>query len=374
MTKKTSKKAAKKSAKKATKSNENATKRKPGHIARALKVSADEIAQGKHVLYLFKAKASVIYDALAINRRIPDKDEGYQRVLSSSRVQAITKYIRQNRTIPGAIIVSLDQAEFDKKKKELTIPAGTNVGWIIDGQHRLAGAAMAAREGIDIEFAVVAFIGLTDNNQIEQFVTINREGKNVPTSLYLDLLHHLPHKRPGDIAKERATDLATQLRKDEESPFYERIVVTTPPSSGQTISLTNFVRKISIHVAPDRGILNAYTELEQVRIIANYFQGLRQVFPKEFDAKNSMFFKTLGFGALWNVFPSFFSLTLRLQKGFTVKDVATVLRPIQNAVDFSSWAQYGSGDQAERTAAEDLRTSLLLAFKPDTEQTNTLNL
>ncbi len=349
------------------------SKKKIGNIPRALKVPATQVTQGNHTLYLFKAKASVLYDALSINRRIADKDEGYQRVLSPSRVQAITRYVRQNRTIPGAIIISLDEAEFNKKKNQLAIPSGTDVGWVIDGQHRLAGAAMAAREGTDVEFPVVAFLGLNEANQIEQFVTINREAKNVPTSLYLDLLHHLPNKRPGDIAKERATDLATQLRKDEESPFFERIVVTTPPKSGQTISLTNFVRKVSIHVAPDKGILNAYTELEQMRIAANYFQGLRQVFPKEFDAKDSMFFKTLGFGALWNVFPTFFSLTLKNQKGFTVKDVATTFKVIENT-DFAAWAQYGSGDQAERTAAEDLRTSLLLAFKTEAEQTTTLKL
>jgi DGQHR domain-containing protein len=349
------------------------SKKKIGHIAHALKVTASQVTQANHTLYLFKAKASVLYDALSINRRIPDKDEGYQRVLSLSRVQAITRYVRQNRTIPGAITVSLDNAQFDRRKNELTIPAGNNVGWVIDGQHRLAGAAMAAREGTDIEFPVVAFLGLTPPNQIEQFVTINREAKNVPTSLYLDLLHHLPNKRPGDIAKERATDLATQLRKDEESPFFERIVVTSPPRSGQTISLTNFVRKISIHVSPDKGILNAYTELEQIGVIANYYQGLRQVFPKEFEAKESMFFKTLGFGALWNVFPLFFSLTLKNQNGFTVKDVATMFKGIENT-DFSSLTQYGTGDQAERNAAEDLRASLLLAFKTDTDQTSALKL
>jgi DGQHR domain-containing protein len=325
------------------------------------------------MLYLFKAKASLLYEALSINRRIPDKDEGYQRVLSLSRVQAITRYVRQNRAIPGAIIVSLDKAEFDKRKGELTLPAGTNVGWVIDGQHRLAGAAMAAREGTDIEFPVVAFLGLTAVDQVEQFVTINREGKNVPTSLYLDLLHHLPNKRAADVAKERATDIATQLRKDEESPFFERIVVTSAPKSGQTISLTNFVRKISIHVAPDKGILNAYTEIEQIAVISNYYQGLRQVFSKEFDAKDSLFFKTLGFGALWNVFPIFFSLTLKNQKGFAVKDVAAMFRAINN-MDFSSWTQYGSGDQAERTAAEDLRAAILLAFQTDAQQASTLRL
>jgi hypothetical protein len=195
----------------------------------------------------------------------------------------------------------------------------------------------------------------------------------VPTSLYLDLLHHLPHKRPADVAKERATDLATQLRKDEESPFYERIVITTPPKSGQTISLTNFVRKISGLVAPDKGFLSAYTELEQILIISNYYQGLRQVFPKEFEAKDSMFFKTLGFGALWNIFQMFFSLTVKYQGGFTVKDVATMFKGIQHT-DFSTWTQYGSGDQAERTAADDLRTNLLIAFNADTEQSTTLKL
>jgi DGQHR domain-containing protein len=349
------------------------SKKKVGRVSHPLKVTAIEVSQGNRILHVFKAKASVLYGALSINRRVTDKDEGYQRVLSPSRVQAITKYVRQERTIPGAITVSLDTAQFDKKKNELTIPAGTNVGWVIDGQHRLAGAAMAAREGIDIEFPVVAFLGLSEHDQIEQFVTINREGKNVPTSLYLDLLHHLPHKRPGDVAKERAADLGSELRKDEESPFYERIVVTTAPKSGQTISLANFVRKISIHVAPDKGILNAYTELEQMRIIANYYQGLRQAFPKEFEAKESMFFKTIGFGAIWNVFPTFFSLTLKNQNGFTVKDVTTIFKRIENT-DFSAWAQYGTGDQAERTAAEDLRTSLLLAFTTKTEQTPALKL
>jgi DGQHR domain-containing protein len=360
-------------ARKAAPKDSATSKTKVGRLGRALKVDAIEVIQGKHTLYLFKAKASVLYDAFSINRRIPDKDEGYQRVLSVSRVQAITRYVRQDRTIPGAIIVSLDSAEFDRRKGELTIPSGTNVGWVIDGQHRLAGAAMAAREGSDIEFPVVAFLGLTALNQIEQFVTINREGKNVPTSLYLDLLHHLPNKRPADLAKERATDIATQLRKDEESPFFERIVVTTPPKAGQSISLTNFVRKIALHVAPDKGILNAYTEPEQMRVISNYYQGLRQVFPKEFEAKDSMFFKTLGFGALWNIFPVFFSLTLKNRNGFTVQDVAATFKPLENT-DFSSWSQYGSGDQAERTAADDLRTSLLIAFKSDGEKTGTLKL
>jgi DGQHR domain-containing protein len=335
-------------------------KKQSGRTSAPLRFQAIELTQSTHKLYVFKAFASVLFSALSINRKTEDKDEGYQRVLSPARVQAITNYIRKNKPIPGSIIVSFESATFEKKDSELKIPAGTDVGWVIDGQHRLAGAAMAAREGSDIELPVVAFIGLDESRQIEQFVTINREAKNVPTSLYLDLLRLLPNRKPADAARERAVDLATQLRKDEDSPFVNRIVVTTSPQSGQ-ISLTNFVRKIAAHVTPDRGILSGFTEREQYAVVSNYYKGLRQVFHKEFDKRDSIFFKTVGFGALWNVFPTFFSLTLKHEQGFEVKDVVSIWKKIEN-FDFSGLRQYGSGNQAEITAGEDLKATLLLAF------------
>ena len=346
------------------------TQKHSRQIERSLIFAATEIAQTTNKLYIFKTKASVLYNALSINRRIQEKDEGYQRALSVSRVQAITHYIGQKRPIPGAIIVCFDNATFDKRRGKLTVPAGTDVGWVIDGQHRLAGAEMASREGTDIEFPVVAFIGLSEPQQIEQFVTINREAKNVPTSLYLDLLRNLPNKTPAETAKERTADLATQLRRDENSPFFERIVVTTSPKPGQ-LSLTNFVRKISPHVTPGKGILSVYTQMEQLAVISNYYKGLRQTFLREFEAKDSMFFKTVGFGALWNVFPTFFSLALKNQQGFEVKDVVPIFKRIEN-FDFSPWQQYGSGNQAEINAGKDLETELLRGFATEGAPTGSL--
>jgi DGQHR domain-containing protein len=345
----------------ATKIPKSDADKKSGTAVKALRLPALEIAQATHTLYVSKAKASVLYNSVSINRKIEsdDKDAGYQRVLSLSRVQAIARYILQKKAIPGAIIVAFDNATFNKGSGELRVPPGTDVGWVIDGQHRLAGSAMAARQGLDIEVPVVAFIGLTEANQVEQFVTINREAKNVPTSLYLDLLGRLPGKKPADAARERAVDLATELRKDEDSPFFERVVVTASPKPGQ-VSLVNFVRKLPPHVTPDKGILNVYSELEQKAVVSNYFKGYRQVFGKEFESRDSMFFKTVGFGALWNVFPTFFSLTLRMQSGFEVKDVVAVLTRIAT-FDFSAWKQYGTGNQAEIFAGNDLKATLLLA-------------
>jgi DGQHR domain-containing protein len=276
----------------------------------------------------------------------------------------VTNYIAvRKKPIPGAIIVCIDDVSFHEKGSELTVPAGNDVGWVIDGQHRLAGAAMAAKQGVAVDLPVVAFAGLTLKAQIEQFITINREGKNVPTSLYLDLLHNLPDKNPADAAKERAADIATQLRKDEDSPFFERIAVTASPRPGQ-ISLVNFVRKITPHITRDKGILGTYTELEQCKVISSYYKAVAQVFNKDFSAKDSIFFKTVGFGAFWNVFQFVFSITLKNCSGFTVKDVVSVLKRVET-FDFSAWLQAGSGNQAETSAGDDFRSALVNAHTAD---------
>jgi DGQHR domain-containing protein len=341
------------------------TEKKTGKLVAPLSTFALQVEQGTHRLFLFKEKASLLFSALSINRKVEDKDEGYQRVLSSSRVQALKRFIAGKNAVPGAIVVCLDEAEYVPSTKTLTIKAGDDVGWIVDGQHRLASAALAAREGVDIELSVVAFVGLSSERQIEQFITINKEAKSVPSSLYLDLLKRLPNKRSADAPKERAADLATLLRKNEDSPFFQRIVTTTAPKEGQ-ISLVNFVRKVAPLVVPEKGLLSPHPEIDQVRILANYYKGLAQVFPDEFENSKSVFFKTLGFGALMNVFPSFFTLTLKeCQGSFRVSDVASTFQKI-DSYNFDAWKQAGTGSQGEIFAGDDLKTSLAWAFRDDT--------
>lgn len=371
-------KKAKKTATKAVTSQKHAAishilDKKAGSLKAPLVLDALHVQQGVHTLYVFKASASSLFEALSINRKIEGKDEGYQRVLSSSRVQALKRFIVQKNPVPGAIVVCLEQAQYSAHSKSLTIPAGTDIGWVVDGQHRLAAAGLAAREGLDIELSVICFVGLTEERQIEQFIVINKEAKSVPSSLYLDLLKRLPSKKTADAPKERAADLASLLRKEEESPFFQRIVTTTAPKEGQ-LSLVNFVRKVSPFVIPEKGLLSPYSEKDQVRILTNYYKGLSQVFPDEFDSSSSIFFKTLGFGALMNLFPVFFTLTLKeCQGGFRVSDVASVFQKVES-YSFDAWKQAGTGSQGELLAGEDLKTNLNWAFREDGEIASSIKL
>jgi DGQHR domain-containing protein len=229
---------------------------------------------------------------------------------------------------------------------------------VIDGQHRLAGAHLASREGLDIAMSVIALLGFPEEKRIEQFVTINREGKNVPTSLYLDLLKSLPRNRtPAAMATERAADIANNLRHDKDSIFYGRIVVTTSPRGNQ-VSIVNFVRKIAPLVNPERGLLNLFTLPQQAEILNNYFVAIQTVYAQEWSKQNSIFFKTVGFGALMNVFEDIFKECTMQGGGFRIVDVVDVLGSLKN-FDFSQWSSKGTGNKAEVEAAKDFQVDFL---------------
>jgi DGQHR domain-containing protein len=327
---------------------------KKGTLKKGLDVRALRIKQGGNTFYAFTLKASKLWPMVSINRRSETEDRGYQRVLSNARVEAVANHIRSGRPIPNSVLVSLDGATYDEAAGKLSIPAGEDIGWVIDGQHRIAGAHEAASD-FDIELCVFAFVGVDEEFQIEQFITINREAKGVPTSLVYDLLSHLPNrKRPGDIATERAAEIANELRHDPKSALYNRIVVTQSPTKGK-ISITNFVRKIQPHVHPERGVLRVFTLPEQQAIIANYFAALKRVYPDQWGKTDNIFFRTVGFGAMMNMFEEIFTITTTSSGGFTVHDIEATLSGVKH-FEFASWEAGGSGNKAEMDAAAEFRT------------------
>ena len=334
-----------------------------------MKFRAIRIKQGEKLFFSFSCKASDLWNFSEINQRHEDKDEGYQRVLSTSRVKRIKEFIVQGNAIPGAIIISCVKAHYSRGSIE--IPDRPNAAWIIDGQHRCAGAAEAARQGHDIYFAIIAFMDLTEQEQADYFVTINKEAKGVPSSLYLDLLRHLPKKKTDkERLEERIADISRELTRDPESVFFQRIVSTMSPKSGQ-VSLTNFARRLRTVLHPNTGILGTNTFKEQARIIENYFTAVSLAFPKPF-AKH-VFFKTLGFGALWRSFPLVFSASLNMCGGFRVSDVERVLSRIPD-FDFNAWSKLGTGSAAETQAGDDLIAELKSALEAGEESGSSLKL
>jgi DGQHR domain-containing protein len=318
------------------------------------------VEQGSTKLALFRMSAKQLWTITAINKRDPDKDKGYQRVLSAGRVDAIARYVQKGNALPTSILVTFDDAKLNEDGTELTIPNTPEAGWIIDGQHRLAGIHKA---DIDMEVSVVAFLGLPIQQQVEQFIRVNREAKNVPSSLYIDLLKYIPDKSDADLARERAADIADSLRKDDDSPFSGKIAMIGSPKAGQ-ISLANFARKIAPLVQKHRGKLQIYSATAQIGIIKNYYKALAHVFPDIYDPKEgvSVFFKTVGFGGLMTALPTVFDLCMRDHNGFRVEDLVKTLKRVDD-FNFEEWDELGTGNEAEKTAGDNLTVALLERYQ-----------
>ena len=180
-----------------------------------LSIPCVKLTQHNQNIFLFSLDANTLWNILEINERSSDKDEGYQRALSNSRAEDISNFIIQRGIISPALIVSLNKSSFDEATSTLQIPKIDNAGWVIDGQHRLRGAYLASiveNSPVNLTLPVIAFSDLSEDEQIVQFVTINKEAKGVPTSLYYDLLNRLPHnKTPAEKSKEIATEIARTL-------------------------------------------------------------------------------------------------------------------------------------------------------------------
>lgn len=323
--------------------------------------------QQEQELFIFSGSARLLYSFLSINEREPDKDKGYQRVLSKSRVRSIADFVDKKESIAPAIVVSLDQAVFHPDTNTLSIPDVPNAGWVIDGQHRLVGAAKAQ---LDIELVVVAFLDLDYEKQIYQFVTINRTAKGVPTSLYHDLRQHLPPSKTAvEIAKDHASDMANELRRSEDSPFFNRITVN-PPQPGRSISLTNFVRKVAPLIQEGKSPISDFTLPEKTIVLNNYFAGLRMQDPELFRFAPSVVFRTIGFGALMNALPTLFLLTVKHRRGFRIQDVSYVFGRVQ--FDFTKWNEAGTGNAAEMAAGNDLKETAREAFSDDDQPSSGL--
>jgi len=302
-------------------------------------------------LITFFAPAKELLTCVSVNQKVEDEDGGYQRVASPARVAAIAKFVDSKVPMPLSILISFERRAVSLSDGVITINKSKKSGWVIDGQHRLIGANGAQT---DLLLPVVAFIGLSLDEQIQQFVTVNKEAKGVPTSLYYSLLKKLPPRfTAAELAKERAADISLALKRDETSTFFNRIVSTTSPRNGQ-LSLVNFVRKIAPLIREDLGILGTYELEEQALIIGNYYAAVRNVFGTHFEKPDSVFFQTIGFGGLFNFFPTVFSATLAEKSGFTVSDITDMLGSIAH-IDVEAWKKMGSGNQAEMNLSKDLQ-------------------
>lgn len=309
-----------------------------------------ELNQGKLTMVAFVASSDQLRRISAVSRREEDTEKGFQRYLKETRLRQIAKYIDDKHgVIPNNIILDFfDPAVvFDATKKTLTLPTDKTCAWVIDGQHRLFGFEYAKTQ---YPLLVVAFLQLDQEDKVRIFVTINTEQKRLPSSLCLDLLNIIGSEE--DI-NTRCRELVAKLNEDEESPWYD-LVNMTGEGVGY-ISLVNFVRKVKPLVSSS-GVLKNYSFPEQYGALANYWAAIKAVYNDQWG--RSLLTKTVGFGALMNLFPTVFTKTLAMKGEFTVSAVLSTFTLIKDLNFDSDTLGSGAGNKSEMAAAEIIANEL----------------
>jgi DGQHR domain-containing protein len=308
------------------------------------------LRQGKVTMYAFVAPSEVLRKVCTVSRREEDAEKGYQRHLKESRLRQIARYVDEKEgVIPNNIILDFYSklVEVNEEKSTITFPSNKKVAWVIDGQHRLFGFDFAKTQ---YPLLVIGFIRLNLDQDVKMFVTINTEQKRLPSSLTLDLLGIIGSDE--DI-NTRCRDLVAKLNEEEESPWYDRVNMTG--ESIGYISLVNFVRKVKPLVSAT-GVLKSYTFKEQYLCLANYWSALKAVFADQWG--KSLLTKTVGFGALMNLFPTVFTKTLAMKGEFTAVAVISTFTLIKDVKFDSEMLGQGTGNKAEMAAADILADEL----------------
>lgn len=200
-------------------------------------VSATRSKLGGKYFYSFVTTPRQLLKIAFVNHRTLDDPEGhptYQRLVQKSRLKSISSYILKGGFFPNNLLINFNKPpRFDITNKDagtevhfgtLYLPNTYKSAWIIDGQHRLYGYASLPDPYLDQKLVVVAFEGISKEEEAAMFVTINHEQKSVPKNLLDDLEGQLkwgsanPSERIGALAARAIQN----MNKDPSSPLYAR--------------------------------------------------------------------------------------------------------------------------------------------------------
>lgn len=201
-------------------------------------VAANRGSMGGRSFYSFLVDPAHLLKISYISHKRPG-DAGaldtYQRMLSRKRLKEIADFIDAGGKFPTNIVINVKNTRglrYDPRETigdasfgTLELPKKYGSSWIIDGQHRLYAYALAAKaHGATV--SVLAFVGLSAQEQASLFVDINDKQKRVPKTLLVDIFSDLyaSSNDPEERLVAIASKVVKQLNASVSSPIRGRIV------------------------------------------------------------------------------------------------------------------------------------------------------
>lgn len=242
-------------------------------------------------------KAGDLYGRYVIPQRDHRKKTGYQRELSTARVNRLVKDLREDRVdLPTSILVNLRAFDADENlvahNGELRLRLGNGQELhVVDGQHRVAALAKLIEEDpgrwSDYEIAFVSMLDGDEHEEMREFYVVNSTAKSVRTDLALDLLKQQAEADPvisdslietGQGWKVKGQTLTEELNRA--SLWRGLIRFPGDPKGVTTIGSASMVS--SLKPLLSNPYFGQITTHNQLKVLDAYWRGIQMVIPEPF--------------------------------------------------------------------------------------------
>ena len=274
---------------------------------------------GGEIFYSFVTTPRSLLKIAFINHQAlnhPDGRPAYQRMISSSRIKEIGRFIEKGGFFPTNILINLsDKPKFDlisnKENSDpkikfgwITMPSKYRSAWIIDGQHRLYGFSRLDDEYLDQSLFVLAFELMSVQKEADLFITINHKQKSVPQSLLVSLLAdiRMGDSDPSTALSALGSAVVRALNKDKSSPLARRFAIHgVPPEPSQNLTISEIVKGLrasgligkvagkTLAPGPLSGATDEKTIERATTVLSSYFEEVRSANPIRWESGREAF-------------------------------------------------------------------------------------
>jgi DNA sulfur modification protein DndB len=273
---------------------------------------------GKNTFYTFIISAKQLLKYAYVHHRdltgVVEASQVYQRMLRSAKLKEIAKFIDvEGGYFPNSIIVNFSKpTQLVSEKKcddnvsicQIKLPEYYGSAWIIDGQHRLYGAAKAER---DVLVPVLAFINMETLEQANLFVEINEKQTSVPKNHLWDLYSDI-YRESKDEKQKILFQIAETAKRLENFGALKGLIdiPSIPADRPVKLSLTTICSTVEKYSPWD--LLKHQSDEDKTpdnaaRLINLYFGILKSLWPEDWAKGNKgVLLTNNGFGVFMMVF------------------------------------------------------------------------
>jgi DGQHR domain-containing protein len=270
------------------------------YMSETIKLTICKGTAGSFPILLGSASLATLDGISMVDQFVMETKEGVQRPLDKKHATDFRKYIEralhgEKVTAPPLILSLREKANI--QNGYLLVPNKKSAMARLDAQHRMAFTA-----DLDVELPFVIYYGITKEEEIEIFTTINDNQKGLQKSLvdsHKLALSANPEKEIPHIA------IAAELNNDASSPWYQTVNTggvssQGTPGSKRKITLRTFQDANRVLISGPRCQNADYKE--KYDAVRNFWQAVANTFPDGWtDNRKHLLMKGVGIAALADI-------------------------------------------------------------------------